>query len=131
MERFPYLLSSSAVGSGGEGKENSVTQEGQVGLESWRTEPRPQVDGQGALDQCADELTEGSGQRILLTARLNLIQLHLRGARRKVTNRYMCTSKQHMQAKSHLNPSSLFLSRGPHCLKNLHRNEQNMSFGTL
>lgn len=73
-----YLLSWAAICSGGEGEEHGVPQEGQVGLEPRHTQPRPQVDRQAALNQSADQLTEGSCQGVFLTARLDLIQLHLR-----------------------------------------------------
>ena len=72
-----YLLGGAAIGPGGEREEHGVPQEGQVGVEPWRPEPRPQVDGQAALHQRADQLTEGPGQRVFLAAGLDLIELHL------------------------------------------------------
>lgn len=74
-----YLLSRTTISSGREGEEHRVTQEVQVRLETWDAQPGAQINRQAALHECADQVTEGSSQRVLLTARLDLIQLHLRG----------------------------------------------------
>lgn len=77
MPRAQYLLSWASVSPCRKGQENRVSQECKVGLESWRTQPCPKVNRKCTLHQSADEMTESSGQRILLTTGLDLIQLHL------------------------------------------------------
>jgi len=72
-----------AVGPGGEGQEHGFPQERQVGAEPRRPEPRPQVGGQAALHQGADQLAEGAGQRVFLAAGLDLVELHLDGHKRR------------------------------------------------
>lgn len=72
-----HLLSGAAVRSGWEGQEHGVAQEVQVGLETGDAKPRPQVNGQAALNQSADQVAEAASQRVFLAARLDLVQFHL------------------------------------------------------
>lgn len=72
-----HLLRRAAVRSGGERQEHGVAQEVQVGLETGDAKPRPQINGQAALDQSADQVAEAARERVFLAARLDLIQLHL------------------------------------------------------
>ena len=83
-EEERYLLGGVAIGPGGEGEEHGVPQESEVGVEPWRPQSRPQVDRQAALDQGADQLAEGPGQRVFLAAGLDLVELHLGWARSTV-----------------------------------------------
>lgn len=79
-----YLLSWTSICSSGEREEHRVTQEVQIRLKAWHTQACPQINRQAALNQCADQMAEASGQWVLLTARFNLIQLHLKA--KKVLN---------------------------------------------
>lgn len=88
-----YLLSWVPICSGGEGQEHRVAQEVQVGLEAWHAKAGPQINRHAALDQRADQMAEATRQRVLLAARLNLIQLHLPGEK---TNQKPC----HHESKS-------------------------------
>lgn len=88
---FPlYLFSRPAICSGGERKEYRVPQKVQVGLKTRYTKSSPKINRQAALDHCADQMAEGSCQRILLTAGLNLIKLHL-----EEKKGYLCKLSQH------------------------------------
>lgn len=65
------------VGTCGEGQKHRVTQEVKIRLKAWCTQSCSKIHRQCTLYQSTNQMTKGSCEWILLTARFNLVQLHL------------------------------------------------------
>lgn len=119
------LFCRAAVGPCGESQKHRIAQEVEIRLEARRTQSCSEIDRKCTLHQSTDQMTKSSRKGIFLTARLDLIQLHLLEKNKLSVhskNIYM-NNLCYETVRAYLNASCLSLPRGFYSLQNLRSKE--------